>query len=137
MPVAHGKVAEDMTVLGNEHRQDREILFPFRLDDAIMTTDMPWAQTLRDTCHIADWARCLDNKESYWQASRPHHLRSHQTTLRPTLHANQEKTPPVWLDRCGGRGLPSLLGRPADPPLNHTSAFLKERCSRVYIHKET
>lgn len=56
-----------MTVLGHEHRQDREILFPLRLDDAIMTTDMPWAQALRDTRHIADWARCLDNKESYWQ----------------------------------------------------------------------
>jgi uncharacterized protein YjbI with pentapeptide repeats len=38
-----------------EDRQQRPVLFPLRLDDAMMDTTKAWAATLRRTCHIGDF----------------------------------------------------------------------------------
>jgi hypothetical protein len=37
-----------------EHRQNRPVLFPIRLDDAVMKTDKAWAADIRRTRHIGD-----------------------------------------------------------------------------------
>jgi hypothetical protein len=41
--------------LEKEGRQQREVLFPIRLDDAVMQTSQAWAATLRRTRHIGDF----------------------------------------------------------------------------------
>jgi hypothetical protein len=40
-----------------ERRRNRLVLFPVRLDDAIMETDRPWAVKLRDQRNIGDFRR--------------------------------------------------------------------------------
>ena len=47
-------------VLEKEDRQKREILFPVRLDEAIMHTSKAWAATLRRTRHIGDFTNWID-----------------------------------------------------------------------------
>jgi len=37
-----------------EHKQKRTVLFPIRLDDAVMETDKAWAADIRRTRHIGD-----------------------------------------------------------------------------------
>ena len=37
-----------------EHLQKRPVLFPIRLDEAVMKTDKAWASTIRRTRHIGD-----------------------------------------------------------------------------------
>lgn len=46
--------------LENEDRQQREVLFPVRLDDAMMQTSRAWAATLRRTRHMGDFTRWTD-----------------------------------------------------------------------------
>ena len=46
--------------LEKEDRQQREVLFPARLDDAVMQTPQAWAATLRRTRHIGDFSRWTD-----------------------------------------------------------------------------
>jgi TIR domain len=46
--------------LEKEDRQKREILFPVRLDEAIMHTSKAWAATLRRTRHISDFTNWID-----------------------------------------------------------------------------
>jgi hypothetical protein len=41
--------------LEKEDRQQREVLFPVRLDDTVMQTSQAWAATLRRTRHIGDF----------------------------------------------------------------------------------
>lgn len=41
--------------LEKEDREQREVLFPIRLDDAVMQTSQAWAATLRRTRHIGDF----------------------------------------------------------------------------------
>ncbi|HZO75776.1 MAG TPA: toll/interleukin-1 receptor domain-containing protein [Ktedonobacteraceae bacterium] len=53
-------------VLEKEDRQKREILFPVRLDEAIMHTSKAWAATLRRTRHIGDFTRWKDH-DAYQQ----------------------------------------------------------------------
>ena len=50
-----------------ERRQQREILFPVRLDDDIMQTSQAWAAKLRRTCNIGDFTRWTEPGE-YQQA---------------------------------------------------------------------
>lgn len=45
--------------LEKEDRQQREVLFPIRLDDAVMQTSQAWAATLRRTRHISDFTICF------------------------------------------------------------------------------
>jgi TIR domain/Pentapeptide repeats (8 copies) len=45
------------TALEKEKLQQREVLFPIRLDDAVMETDQAWAAKLRRQRHIGDFTR--------------------------------------------------------------------------------
>ncbi|GHO98841.1 hypothetical protein KSF_088890 [Reticulibacter mediterranei] len=46
--------------LEKEHRQQREVLFPVRLDEQVMQTGAAWAAKLRRTRHIGDFTRWMD-----------------------------------------------------------------------------
>lgn len=46
--------------LEKEARQQREVLFPLRLDDAVTHTSQAWAATLRRTRHIGDFTTWTD-----------------------------------------------------------------------------
>jgi hypothetical protein len=48
-------------VLEREDRQQREVLFPVRLDDEVMQTPKAWAATLRRTRHIGDFTAWTDS----------------------------------------------------------------------------
>jgi uncharacterized protein YjbI with pentapeptide repeats len=50
-----------------ERRQDRVVLFPIRLDDAVMETNQAWAADIRRTRHIGDF-RHWKKHESYKEA---------------------------------------------------------------------
>jgi len=53
--------------LEKENRQQREVLFPVRLDDTVMQTSQAWAATLRRTRHIGDFTNWID-PQVYQQA---------------------------------------------------------------------
>ena len=44
-----------------EQKRRTIVLFPIRLDTAIMETDMAWAATVRRTRHIGDFAQWKDH----------------------------------------------------------------------------
>jgi hypothetical protein len=46
--------------LEKEDREPRGVLFPVRLDDAVMQTSSAWATTLRRTRHIGDFTNWTD-----------------------------------------------------------------------------
>ena len=52
------------TAFRNERHEDRTVLFPVRLDDAVMETDEAWASEIRRTRHIGDF-RDWKNHDSY------------------------------------------------------------------------
>ncbi len=43
------------TAFEKERKQGRTVLFPIRLDDAVMETDEAWAADIRRTRHIGDF----------------------------------------------------------------------------------
>lgn len=43
-----------------ERRRKQNVLFPIRIDDAVMVTGEPWAAKLRDQRHIGDFSRWND-----------------------------------------------------------------------------
>ncbi|HET9282602.1 MAG TPA: toll/interleukin-1 receptor domain-containing protein [Candidatus Angelobacter sp.] len=45
------------SALEREQRQNKLVLFPVRLDDAVMKTKLAWAASLRRTRHIADFVK--------------------------------------------------------------------------------
>ena len=45
-----------------ERKQGRTVLFPIRLDDAVMNTDQAWAADIRRTRHIGDFRNWKDHK---------------------------------------------------------------------------
>jgi len=47
-----------------EHKEKRTVLFPIRLDNAVMETDEAWAADIRRTRHIGDFSE-WKNHESY------------------------------------------------------------------------
>jgi hypothetical protein len=47
--------------LEKEQRQGGDVLFPVRLDDAVMHTSRAWAATLRRTRHIGDFTNWQDD----------------------------------------------------------------------------
>jgi hypothetical protein len=56
------------TAFEKERRQDNKpVLFPIRLDDAVMQTDQAWAGDIRRTRHIGDFTRWKDH-DAYQQA---------------------------------------------------------------------
>jgi hypothetical protein len=48
---------EVRTALAEEERHGRTVLFPIRLDDAVMDTTEQWAHDIRRTRHIGDFTR--------------------------------------------------------------------------------
>jgi TIR domain len=46
--------------LEKEQRQQREVLFPVRLDESVMQTSQAWAAKLRRMRHIGDFTRWTD-----------------------------------------------------------------------------
>jgi hypothetical protein len=56
------------TAFERERRQDNKpVLFPIRLDNAVMRTDQAWAADIRRTRHIGDFVRWKDH-DAYQQA---------------------------------------------------------------------
>jgi TIR domain/Pentapeptide repeats (9 copies) len=55
------------TAFEKEHREKRTVLFPIRLDDAVMETGEAWAADIRRTRHIGDF-RDWKNHDSYKRA---------------------------------------------------------------------
>lgn len=53
--------------LEKERRQQREVLFPVRLDESVMQTTQAWAAKLRRTRHIGDFSRWAE-PQAYRQA---------------------------------------------------------------------
>lgn len=52
--------SEVEAALEKEDRQQREVLFPVRLDDTVKETSQAWAATLRRTRHIGDFTNWTD-----------------------------------------------------------------------------
>lgn len=46
-----------------EKDQQREVLFPVRLDESVMQASQAWAKQLRRTRHIGDFTRWTDPEE--------------------------------------------------------------------------
>ena len=55
------------SVLARERRENREVLFPIRLDDTVMETQEAWAESLREIRYIGDF-REWRNHKSYKKA---------------------------------------------------------------------
>ncbi len=51
------------SALEEERKSGELILFPIRIDDAVMETDEGWARKLRQQCHISDFTRWNDRDE--------------------------------------------------------------------------
>jgi len=64
---SHWVEKEVETAFEKERRQSRTVLFPIRLDEAVMETDQAWAADIRRTRHIGDF-RDWKNHDSYKKA---------------------------------------------------------------------
>jgi hypothetical protein len=53
--------SEVETAIEREGREKRTVLFPIRLDEAIMKTAVPWASRLRRMRHIGDFTGWTDH----------------------------------------------------------------------------
>ncbi len=53
--------------LEREHREKRTVLFPVRLDDAVMDTQEAWAASIRHQRHIGDFRKWKDH-DAYQKA---------------------------------------------------------------------
>jgi len=58
---------EAETAFEKERKQKRTVLFPIRLDDAVMKTEEAWAADIRRTRHIGDF-RKWKNPDEYQKA---------------------------------------------------------------------
>lgn len=59
--------AEVETALEEERERNTTVLFPIRIDDAVMDTSKPWARQLKNTRHIGDF-RDWKNHDDYQTA---------------------------------------------------------------------
>ena len=55
--------AEVEAAFEKERKQKRTVLFPIRLDDAVMETDEAWAADIRRTRHVGDFRKWKDHDE--------------------------------------------------------------------------
>jgi hypothetical protein len=55
------------TAFEKEHKQGQPVLFPIRLDQAVLETDQAWAADIRRMRHIGDFSRWKDS-DAYQQA---------------------------------------------------------------------
>lgn len=51
------------TALARERKEKRDILFPIRLDDAVMESTTAWAAHIQDARHITDFTRWKEYDE--------------------------------------------------------------------------
>ena len=70
----------DYQKLGREEFEKREVLFPIRIDDAIMNAPQPWAAEIRRTRHIGDFSAW--RVDSLYQTAFQRLLRDLQVTDR-------------------------------------------------------
>jgi hypothetical protein len=56
-------VEEVEAALEKERKQNKLVLFPIRLDDAVMETDQAWAASLRRVRHIDDFRAWKDHDQ--------------------------------------------------------------------------
>ncbi len=61
MPVPRRVFVRGPAVLEKERKQNKLVLFPIRLDDAVMKTRQAWAANLRRTRHIGDFRAWKDH----------------------------------------------------------------------------
>lgn len=62
--LASARVEDEVeAALEKEQRQQRQVLFPVRLDESVMHTTQSWAAKLRRTRHIGDFTRWTDPQE--------------------------------------------------------------------------
>jgi hypothetical protein len=59
------------TAFENEQKEKRSMLFPVRLDDAVMKTDQAWAADIRRTRHIGDMSAWKDHDHYQAAFDRP------------------------------------------------------------------
>ena len=66
--IASDWVEDEVTkAFAEERDRKRLVLFPVRIDDAVMTTSEPWARKLRDDRHIGDFRKWKEH-EAYQKA---------------------------------------------------------------------
>jgi hypothetical protein len=53
--------------LEREQKENRTVLFPIRIDNAVMDSDKAWAATIKRTRHVGDFTRWKDH-DSYREA---------------------------------------------------------------------
>jgi hypothetical protein len=67
-PGLSDRVQDEVTkAFAEERRRGQLVLFPVRLDDAVLTTAEPWAGKLRDNRNIGDFTR-WKRHDSYQKA---------------------------------------------------------------------
>jgi len=59
--------SEVMAALEKEQQHNKAVLFPIKLDEAVMQTNLPWAANIRRTRHIGDFTK-WKNHGNYWMA---------------------------------------------------------------------
>lgn len=64
---SHWVQEEVEAAMEREHRDNRLVLFPIRIDDAVMTTEQAWAAAIRRTRHIGNFVGWKDH-DSYRRA---------------------------------------------------------------------
>jgi len=74
---------EVKAALDEEHRRKKVVLFPIRLDHAVMDTDEAWARLLRRERHIGDFTQWTDPVA--YQRAFERVLRDLQPGSRPPL----------------------------------------------------
>lgn len=55
------------SAIEREHKENRSVLFPVRIDDAVINSDQAWAASLRRMRHIGDFSKWKD-QDSYRKA---------------------------------------------------------------------
>jgi len=59
--------SEVMAALEKEQQHNKTVLFPIKLDEAVMQTNLPWAANIRRTRHVGDFTK-WKNHDNYWKA---------------------------------------------------------------------
>ncbi len=66
--VASGWVQHEvLSAMAKEQGKEPWVLFPIRVDDAVMSTDMPWATMIKQSRHISDFTHWKDH-DAYQKA---------------------------------------------------------------------
>lgn len=80
-----------------EDRQQREVLFPIRLDDTVMMTDKAWAADVRRRWHIGDFTNWMDPKK--YESAFERLLRDLKTTsVESSIDQEEQGTEPLAED---------------------------------------